>query len=196
MCHCSFDATFSPDWQRLRSVPHMSIFPQAFCCNKRVLSSLPLPTMSINAILRYALYLGMSSLSKWHSHNRGLWNRSFFFTLHRLKFFSLICINPGVLIRDTTWVSMWGRLCSLRACERLHTQMLSCTSFFSVGFTRQKKTSCTAAGHLFDVGLFLVANEMWTNRQLSLNGRGKTNVFSFLYSSDKKKIYFTLPVCW
>lgn len=93
MCHCSFDATFSPDWQHLRSIPHMSIFPQAFCCNKRALSSLPLPTMSINAILRYALHLGMSSLSEWRSRHRGPWNLSLS-PLRRFKFFSLICIHP------------------------------------------------------------------------------------------------------
>lgn len=48
------------------SVAHMSIFPQAFCYNMRTLSSLPLPTMSIKAVLCYALQLCMSSLIKWH----------------------------------------------------------------------------------------------------------------------------------
>lgn len=128
MCHCCIDATFSPDWQHLHSIPHISIFPQAFCCNKRELSSLPLPTMSINAILRYALYLGMSSLSEWHSHNRGLWNLSFC-TLH-ICFLLLDMHQPWCSDSRHKLVSMWGRLCSLRACERLHTQMLSCTSFF------------------------------------------------------------------
>lgn len=77
MCHCSFDATFSPDWQDLLSVALMSIFHQAFCYNKRLLLSLPWPGVSIKAILRYALSMGMSSLSKWHLYDCGQWNRCF-----------------------------------------------------------------------------------------------------------------------
>lgn len=132
MCHCSFDATFSPDWQHLRSAPHMSIFPQAFCCNKRVaFSSLPLPTMSINATSRHALHSGMSSLSEWRSHRRGLRSLSLS-ALRGFEFFPLTMHPPPWCSGSRRDVSLDARrtLRPIRACEGLHTQMLSCTSFF------------------------------------------------------------------
>lgn len=86
--------------------------------------------------------------------------------------------TPGALIRDATWVSRRGRLCSLYEHASVCTRRCYLALLFFSRFHYAKKTMCTAAGHLFDVGLFLVANEMWTNRELKLNGHRKTKVFS------------------
>lgn len=109
-------------------------------------------------------------------------------------FFSLILVNP--------WRSEWRRVANFTACKHVRVCKLRCyLAFYRFHYARKTKSkTCTAAGHLFEVGLLLVVNELWTNRESELNGqRNKKKFFllSFLYSSplSYKKIKQDISPC-
>lgn len=98
---------------------------------------------------------------KWHSHNRGLWNLSFC-TLH--IYFLLLDMHQPWCFDSRHKVSFNVRQpTSMRAFA--HVDVILHFLFFS-RFHSTKKQHVQQQVTCLKLGLFLVANEMWTNREL------------------------------